>query len=223
MKQHSKWFAPVLALASGLAMAGSAFAQPVTGTPYLSNVNPAFPAPSALYANWSTSAIITSQLTGLEVQSVGWGSGYYVIPGADVQYPLNPLDTVAQLTLTWNAPTAPLPNWVGVYFTLNDSAGNTGNLGGYGGAGNPGNPANWVWSGNVLTITTPLPAAQLAAVQAGTDAIYSFELGIDGGPLGTTIYDVTFNSLVVTSVPEPSTMALAGLGAAGLLIFRRRS
>ena len=139
----------------------------------------------------------------------------------DVQYPLNPLDTVAQLTLTWNAPTA--PDWVGVYFTLNDNAGNSGNLGGYGGSGNPGNPANWVWSGNVLTITSPLPAGQIAAIQAGTDAVYSFELGIDGGPLGATIYDVTFNSLTVSAVPEPSTMALAGLGALGLLIFRRRS
>lgn len=220
MKQHSKWFAAVLAVASGLAMTGSAYAQAVTGTPYLSNVNPAYPPPSALYANWATSAIITSQPTGLEVQSVGWGSSYYVIPGPDVQYPLNSLDTVAQLTMTWNSP--PAPNWVGVYFTLNDNFGNSGNLGGYGGSGNPGNPANWVWNGNVLTITSPLPAGQIAAIQAGTDAIYSFEMGIDGGPLGATIYDVTFNSLVVSPVPEPSTLALAGLGALGLLAIRRR-
>ncbi len=214
-------FTAALAVAGALAIVSAAQAQSVTGTPYLSNVDPTFPTPSALYANWSSSAILSSQPTGLEVQSVGWGSGYYVIPGADVQYPLNPLDTVAQLTLTWNAPTA--PDWVGVYFTLNDNAGNSGNLGGYGGSGNPGNPANWAWSGNVLTITSPLPAGQIAAIQAGTDAVYSFELGIDGSPLGATIYDVTFNSLTVSAVPEPSTMALAGLGALGLLIFRRRS
>lgn len=220
MKQHSKWLATALAVAGGLIIVNSVSAQPVTGTPYLSNVDPTFPGPSALYANWSSSAIITSQPTGLEVESVGWGSGYYVIPGADVQYPLNPLDTVAQLTLTWNSP--PAPNWVGVYFTLNDNAGNTGNLGGYGGSGNPGNPANWSWNGNVLTITSLLPAGQIAAIQAGTDAIYSFELGIDGGPLGATIYDVTFNSLVLEPVPEPATFALVGLGAAGLLVLRRR-
>lgn len=218
MKQHQKWFATVLAVASGLVIVNSAQAQYVTGIPYLSNVNPAYPPPSALYANWASSAIITSQPTGLEVESTGWGSSYYVIPGADVQYPLNPLDTVAQLTMTWNAPVA--PNWVGILFTLNDNAGNTGNLGGYGGSGNPGNPANWVWNGNVLTITSPLPAGQIAAIQAGTDAIYSFELGIDGGPLGATIYDVTFNSLEL--VPEPASLALLAIGLTGFVIARRR-
>jgi len=35
-------------------------------------------------------------------------------------------------------------------------------------------------------------------------------------------YDITFNSLTLTPAPEPATLALAGLGAAGLLAFRRR-
>ena len=35
-------------------------------------------------------------------------------------------------------------------------------------------------------------------------------------------YDITFNSLVLSPVPEPATLALVGLGAAGLLAFRRR-
>jgi hypothetical protein len=225
MKLHTKWLMTALAVASGLAMVNSAQAQPVTGTPYLSNMLPAnlnVP-PSALYGNWALPATtFTSTPTGLEVYSGGYGSLYYVIPGADVQYPLNSLDTVATLTLTFNSPSSPAPNWIGVQFLLQDGAGSTPNLGGYGGFGNGGNPANWVWTGNQLAITAPLPAAQIAAIQAGTDAIYSFNLGIDGGPLGAATYDITFNSLVLSPVPEPATLALVGLGAASLLAFRRR-
>jgi hypothetical protein len=225
MKQHVKWFATALAVASGLVMTGSAYSQAVTGTPYLSNLDPSTlnTAPNALYSNWALSATtFTSTPTGLEVYSGGYGSLYYVIPGANVQYPLNPLDTVATLTLTFNSPSSPPPNWIGVQFLLQDNAGSTPNLGGYGGYGNVGNPSNWVWTGNQLAITADLPAAQITAIQAGTDAIYSFNLGIDGSPLGASTYDVTFNSLVISSVPEPASLALVGLGAAGLLAFRRR-
>jgi hypothetical protein len=150
---------------------------------------------------------------------------YYVIPGPQVQYPLNSLDAVASLTLTFNSASggAP-PAWVGVYFTLGDNAGTTANLGGYGGSGNPGNPGNWLWNGNVLTIDAPLPAAQIAAIQAaGGDAIYSFNLGIDSSPLPAPgAYSVTFNSLVLSPVPEPATVTLLGLGVVGLIAIRRR-
>jgi hypothetical protein len=44
------------------------------------------------------------------------------------------------------------------------------------------------------------------------------EAGADGGPFTT---DLTMN-LTVGPVPEPSTLALAGLGGLGLLLFRRR-
>ena len=36
-------------------------------------------------------------------------------------------------------------------------------------------------------------------------------------------YDITYSSITLSPVPEPTTLALAGLGAAGLLIFRRRA
>jgi hypothetical protein len=36
-------------------------------------------------------------------------------------------------------------------------------------------------------------------------------------------YDITFNSLTLSQVPEPATLALVGLGAASLLVFRRRN
>lgn len=69
-----------------------------------------------------------------------------------------------------------------------------------------------------------------AAAQAGTDA--SLQLGASGtwtvtttdptSPVLNPNQGLTAFSLVPSPVPEPSTMALAGLGAAALLIFRRR-
>jgi len=46
--------------------------------------------------------------------------------------------------------------------------------------------------------------------------------GIDGLPAGQGWDGSAGQDLVMTAVPEPSTFALAGLGAAALLIFRRR-
>ena len=228
MKRYTRKFVAAIIAMAGLAIAGSAQAQPVTGNPYLSNMDPSTfnTPPNAVYPSWDT-ATFTDGANGLEVQNTGsssFGSMLYVIPGGDVQYPLNPLDTIATLTVTFDSASGGNPpNWIGVYFGLNDNAGFTGNLGGYGGSGNPGNPSNWLWNGNVLTITAQLPAAQITAIQAGTDAIYSFNLGIDPSPLASPYsYDVTFNSLVLSPVPEPTTLALAGLGLAGLLIFRHR-
>ena len=228
MKQYTQKFVAAIIAVGSLAIMGSAQAQNVTGTPYLSNMDPSTfnTSPNAVYPSWDT-ATFTDGANGLEVQntgSSGFGSMYYVVPGSDVQYPLNPADTVATLTVTFNSASGGNPpNWIGVYFGLNDNVGFTGNLGGYGGSGNPGNPSNWLWNGNVLSITASLPAAQITAIQAGTDAIYSFNLGIDPSPLASPYsYDVTFNSLVVSPVPEPATAALLGLGAAGLLFFRRR-
>jgi hypothetical protein len=43
-----------------------------------------------------------------------------------------------------------------------------------------------------------------------------------GLPAAITIGAAGYNGLVLTGVPEPSTFALAGLGAAALMIFRRR-
>lgn len=39
---------------------------------------------------------------------------------------------------------------------------------------------------------------------------------------GTEVLAGAMGAITVTAVPEPGTMALAGLGLAGLLIFRRR-
>jgi hypothetical protein len=225
MKQHAKWFAAALAVAGSLAIANSVRAQAVTGTPYLSNMNPSTlnTGPNALYGNWP-SAIFTSLPTGLEVKAAnvgGGGSLYYVVPSASVQT-LNPLDTEAVFTFTVNDnPAAYI--WVGTRFVLNDNAGAAWyDNPGYSGYGNGGNPSDVVWNGNVVKWTVPLSAAQLTAVQAGNDAIYAFNLVVDPAVLAAGSSDITFNSLVLQPVPEPASLGLVGLGVAGLLAFRRR-
>ena len=221
MKHQSKWLASAIAVVSGLAFASSGQAQSVTGTPYLSNMDPGTlnTAPNALYSAWASSppTIFTSLPTGLEVSSIGYGSLYYVVPPGEVQT-LNTWDTAVQLTFTVNG-TASDYNWVGTPFILNDNAGAVTYGGLYSGSGNPGNPSTVVWNGNTATWTVPLAANQLAAVQAGGDAIYGFNLEFDPA-VAPGIYDVTFNSLTI--VPEPASLALVGLGMAGLLVCRRR-
>jgi hypothetical protein len=83
------------------------------------------------------------------------------------------------------------------------------------------------WSGNFADFN--------AAVAGGAQAIAFTGDPLSGGALSwasasgsaTTPYVITkgataFNGLVLAPIPEPSTFALAGLGAAALLIFRRR-
>jgi len=63
-----------------------------------------------------------------------------------------------------------------------------------------------------------------ALVAYGTTAVKSRVLGgldSDGNPFAPASFN-TFANLTLTPVPEPSTIALAGLGAAALMIFRRR-
>jgi hypothetical protein len=73
-------------------------------------------------------------------------------------------------------------------------------------------------------------AQALAAYNTGTDGLawigksITFDTTLIGGLVNTppAMTGLTSFSLGVNIVPEPSSMALAGLGAASLLIFRRR-
>ena len=223
MKQNMKWFTGALAVAGSLAIVSSVRAQSVIN---FSTINPSTlnTSPNALDAGWA-SATITSQPTGLEVVSTGYGSDYYVVPIAQT---LNVNDTIATLTLTINSfggATGATASglYTGLPFILNDNSGSV-TLGGYSGPGNAGNDPGASWNGNVVTLTQTLSSAEVTAIQAGNDAIYSFGLEVDPASAETVPYDITFNSLVLSpaAVPEPAPMALTGMGAACLMFLRRR-
>jgi hypothetical protein len=222
MKEYTRWFAGMLAAVGGLALAGSAQAQAITGTTYLSNVLLNNNAPDALYAGWATGTTITSLPIGVEVASGGYGSSYYAIPSADQQI-LSSGDTVATLVFTVNSPSVSTIGWMGTPFILTDSGTGAGTTyGGYSASGNGGSDPGTTWNGNVVTETEKLTGAQLAAIQAGGDAITGFNLEVDpAGFSGPPTYDITFNSL--TLVPEPTSMALFGLGTVGLFMVRRHN
>jgi len=61
------------------------------------------------------------------------------------------------------------------------------------------------------------------ATEAGASAVWqNTTLGLQGSPVTTDIQGMSAVN-VITVVPEPSTMAMAGVGLASMLIFRRRN
>jgi len=209
MKQHTKWFVTTLAVASGLAIANSAQAQAITGTPYLSNINPA---DASFSGYWATPlATITSTPTGLEFNAPGGGGSfstmYYAIPSGQ-QTTLNPLDTQVTFNFTWNSGNAVAG--VNVLFALDDSMGGVNYYGtGYN-----------VPSPGLNSYTLALQAANQAHVTAGA-IINGLNFQIDPANVSGN-YDITYSSITLSQVPEPTTLALVGFGTVGLLAFRRR-
>lgn len=76
-----------------------------------------------------------------------------------------------------------------------------------------------VWDNQNGAITS-WAQALLAGALAGKSAL--FNLSAIGGDLNPAPSIAGLTSFNIYAVPEPSTFVLAGLGAAGLLIFRRR-
>jgi len=61
------------------------------------------------------------------------------------------------------------------------------------------------------------------ATQAGTSAVFSEALGASTSPIPQGINNMPALNLVTTTViPEPSTLAMAGVGLASMLFFRRK-
>jgi hypothetical protein len=234
MKQHQKWLATGLALASGLLIANSVQAQPWQTPPpagaYTTTVLTDFSNfnLNALYAGWapfpagSPSTVITSGATpgSYEIASLGYGSGAHDFPSAISA----PGAMYAQLTFTVNnsgfgsGDTTTLGN-INPQFDINSDGAFVAYTG-----GGPGYAA-----GHTYTFTVPLNPAAAAAIgetapgTVNTSIIYGFNLE-NAGYSGDGNYDVTYDSFVLlTPVPEPTTLALLAIGATGLVIARRRA
>lgn len=226
MKQYMKWLTGTLIVVGGLAIVSPVGAQSVIN---FSTINPSTltTGGSALYAGWAT-ATFTSQSTGLEVNSSGYGSDYYAVP-TPVTLATN--DTLATLTLTLNDFGAvPALTTFGIYvglpFILNDSS-NSVTLGGYSGPGNPGNDPGATWTTNVVdgvsnlvcTETIDLPAKMVATIQAGGDVFTGFNLECDPASDEADFYDITFNSLVLSAPAPVGSPTIAVAQSGGTLTF----
>jgi hypothetical protein len=76
------------------------------------------------------------------------------------------------------------------------------------------------WNGNAASFAAALAGG---SSYIGYSAVWSQGTGNPNGTPATSAIQTTgFTGLVLTPVPEPTTIALGGLGAAALLLFRRK-
>jgi hypothetical protein len=224
MKQYMKWLTGALVVVGGLAIVTPVQAQSVMN---LSTINPSTFIPNVnMYANWANNATFTSQPTGFEVNSYGYGSGYFSVPTPQI---LATNDTMATLTMTINTYAGqPALQASGIYggfpFLLDDNSNSAVSFGGYSGPGNPDNAAGITWSTNVVdgvsnlvlteTVNLNLHPALLTTIQAGGDAITGFNLEVDPSSAEVAPYDITFNSLVL-SAPAPTVLPTIAVSQSG--------
>ena len=76
------------------------------------------------------------------------------------------------------------------------------------------------WTGSSATF----PGLGVAGTTAGESPVYQFDsLPASGAPAVQIDLPTYLNLVTTTSVPEPSTLAMAGVGLASMLLFRRRN
>lgn len=216
MKKHAPWFASALALTISLSMASSAHAQGTVLSDF-QNFNL-----SATYANWDQSGsqlinggtgftpTLTSGSTpgSFEVNAEGYGSGAF-----NFSTPVNASGANEfQLTFTVNSLSGTGPFWMNFGVDISDGTHQVHLI--------AANESGTLDYGNFNTGTFTLYGG---LQDLNTADITAFNLEVDPAGYGSANpYDVTYTSLELLTVPEPSTFALVGLGAAGFLISRRR-
>ena len=219
-----KWLTGALVVAGGLAIVSPVQAQSVMK---LSTINPSTFIPNVnMYANWASDATFPSQPAGFEVNSYGYGSGYFAVPTPQT---VATNDTTVTLTVTINTfagqPALQASGiQVGLPFYLDDNSNSAVSFGGYSGPGYAGNDPGAVWTTNVVdgvsnlvvTLTEDLNTkpALLATIQAGGDAITGFNLQVDPSSDEADTYDITFNSLVL-SAPAPTVLPTIAASVSG--------
>ena len=201
----------ILFAAIGFALAVSTVkAQPITGTTYLSNINPN--GANITYANAWTSLnyTFTQTATGLEVAGPGGSGSFgqltYTLPSNQLTTPSS-ADTLLDFSYTLNSgtPVGGIQEVLG----LTDSGGAT----------------DYYFSGYVTpqpglnSFSVPLVQGNLGDIQAG-DPITSVNLQLDPANMQGN-YDITFNTIDLASVPEPATIGIGAMSV-GLLALRRR-
>jgi hypothetical protein len=230
MKQPTRWLATIVVVASGLILASSARAQYIDGSTFADTLDA---------GSFGTG---TSTGSGLSLSGTGynWGEADN-IPAQSYAgdneiiftYTINspaPGTTGADYTSgaawTWynfqpliNTEVGAGPNHLVRYF-------------GYDGYNLPwGSPIygqgignsdpGYIYDNGVVTETAPLTAATMADLDNGGTVTF-VQLSMDPTSTLPDGYSLTLNSIQLTATPEPTTLALAGLGLTGVMIARRR-
>jgi hypothetical protein len=236
MKRNTKCLMTALAVAGGLIIANSVQAQYILGNGASAGIASAH-APGA---NLFTGANVTT-VSGLSLSGSAYSWNEWDIPVAQ-QVPLNPGDNKIIFNYTILSPTPAAAagagpwEWYGLQPLLGDNSGGAYNpvryfgYDGYDMPYNPGGIPNGQGVGNqdagyvynpanqTVTETGALSAAQQAAIAGGAEIAF-FQISMD--PV-TVASGFSFQINSIELVPEPVTMALVGLGLAGMVIVRRR-